>query len=81
MTTPTTRHFQFLRLHITQFNEICAHHPPNVRWFKLRRIDMQKANGPQCKTLRLWVYFKKHSYLIDWYARCTVSGTFTVEEK
>ena len=60
-----TKYYDFWHLHIAKFNERVGHHPDKTP--DIRIMDMKKANGPRCKTKRVWVYFKATAWLIDWY--------------
>ncbi len=58
-------HFKFWNLDITHFTTVCGHAPLPPARLKLVKIDM-KVNGPNCKTIRWWLYLKTQSFCIDW---------------
>lgn len=56
------KHWYCWRIEITKWEKSVAHTPKELAGAKLVRIDMQAANGPQCRELCWWLYFPNKTY-------------------
>lgn len=57
-------HIEWLHFHATIWETTVGHTPKKLPNFLV--VDMAAANGPQCRTQRLWLYAKSGTILIDW---------------